>query len=128
MDSKLVASAAVGAGVAAFVTFLLLKQANKGKDAALALPPGEHIVTKHELDCMEARLRTLATEKASSPRGNPSRAASAGPQTFPPVTELLRAHQKKILVTGGAGFVGSHLVDALMMQVCAGLRGSLQET
>ena len=45
----------------------------------------------------------------------------AHPPPVPP--SLLRTqpnlpdvHRKKILVTGGAGFVGSHLVDKLMME------------
>ena len=37
-------------------------------------------------------------------------------QNFPPVKQLLQTDKKRILVTGGAGFVGSHLVDALMAQ------------
>ena len=37
-------------------------------------------------------------------------------QKVPPVKQLLQTDKKRILVTGGAGFVGSHLVDALMAQ------------
>ena len=34
---------------------------------------------------------------------------------FPPIKLLLSSARKRILVTGGAGFVGSHLVDRLML-------------
>lgn len=38
-------------------------------------------------------------------------------QKFPPTQTLSESKRMRVVVTGGAGFVGSHLVDRLMEQV-----------
>lgn len=44
---------------------------------------------------------------------------------YPPVVFLTESDRKRILISGGAGFVGSHLVDTLLRE---GHEVSMQHT
>jgi hypothetical protein len=45
-----------------------------------------------------------------------SRTSKVNEEGYPPIKNLAEGDKLRILVTGGSGFVGSHLVDRLMMQ------------
>ncbi|EIE83789.1 hypothetical protein G6F47_010963 [Rhizopus delemar] len=71
----------------------------------------EHVGSSVELDY----LRDLYLPKEKNDREEKEGTVIFKPITcFPPVKQLSPSVRKRILVTGGAGFVGSHLVDRLM--------------
>ncbi|KAL7486459.1 hypothetical protein ACHAW6_012059 [Cyclotella cf. meneghiniana] len=65
-----------------------------------------------EHDLSEAQKRFVETQKLIASQSIPT---STNPHVMK-TPNLPDAKRKKILVTGGAGFVGSHLVDKLMME------------
>ncbi|XP_017842970.2 UDP-glucuronic acid decarboxylase 1 [Drosophila busckii] len=78
-----------------------LQNAYEAQTALLHQQRQEMLRTKEQLAQLEEQVRSL---QASTPR------------KYPKVKYLNYKNRKRILITGGAGFVGSHLVDYLMIQ------------
>ncbi|KAM0792194.1 hypothetical protein ACM66B_004891 [Microbotryomycetes sp. NB124-2] len=94
-------------------------------------PPGSRPTTPSRPDSVQpspsqhlsVRARTRSNDSTTSERYShhnfpmydwPKSVQFSSKTVFPPVKKLGVKDRKRILVTGGAGFVGSHLVDRLM--------------
>jgi UDP-glucuronate decarboxylase len=68
--------------------------------------PSRHIIQEELKEFIASEIRTQLIESSKS--------SVATTTSYPPVKSIPEASRLRILVTGGSGFVGSHLVDRLM--------------
>ena len=64
----------------------------------------------------EEKMKAIITSEVRSQLLNSGNLIAKSAASYPPVKKLPSKEVLRILVTGGAGFVGSNLVDRLMMQ------------
>ncbi|CAD7092465.1 unnamed protein product [Hermetia illucens] len=115
-------------GVATLLVFVLYKSLASTEDLQpnalhrdardneiLPLASGEH---RNQQAIIEQQRKELAEAKAKirEIEAKLGRLEANVPRKYPDVRFLNYKNRKRILITGGAGFVGSHLVDFLMME------------
>jgi UDP-glucuronate decarboxylase len=103
------------------VILLILYNQKKGSDQLSSLPSSPSSLSSSPSSLLQVEpslrseaIREIVTDQLKSLEIQNKRSQPA--VNYPSVTNLPESKKLRILVTGGSGFVGSHLVDRLMME------------
>jgi len=105
------------AGVCLCLLFALMSHTPRSEVRSLSLEALNQQEVLAKLERLDALNGDVKDRMLKNVDAMVAKAANNGANAvFPPVKKLSSNNRKRILITGGAGFVGSHLVDVLMMQ------------